>query len=134
MVNGYLDMKGQHIPVLPTQVILTDRQDGTLWLLSHSLDGLYIAINTEWNPRVPYKVYPAHQEPRLPENYLLRMVVVNGYLGYEVAPFPKGISDQDQQRILTRRGLENVIREIVQPIELEPWREEGDMLAWRELV
>lgn len=116
MISGYTDMGPIRIPPLPANTILTDRGDGTLWQLTHDSTGQYLGIESAWPSR--YKdliVYSPYNGPRLGEEGRIQIFVRNGNLGFEFAEYPQGITDMDNPRLLTRRGVEHIILEIVLP-------------------
>lgn len=106
------------VPILPSGIILTDREDGTLWLLSHTLtspgpDGNgYITIRTPMANIPGAVVYEAGSEPYLDNNANYRIIVRGGYLGVEYIPLPSHIADQDNAPIYTRSGVSATIRKI----------------------
>jgi hypothetical protein len=122
-------------------VILTDRADETLWLLSFntaepSVDGLgYISIVApvpERPDRGNFRVFGPYDGPLLvaepsPTRFrVLRLLVRSGYLGYEETDLTTR-----QGRVMARRKMEALVREIVVPAS---WRAEPDMLAWRDVL
>lgn len=139
------------IPPLSTRVVLTDRADGTLWLLSFSTtpagpDGLgYISILTPPPDRPDqgnYTVYGpssgpvvswvstpvAHSQgvdPR-PEVFA-RLLVRGGYLGFEAIP------DRIYgRRVVPRKRVERGVREIIRPSTYTP-SGPFNVLAWRDM-
>lgn len=136
IVRGYLDMGRAEVPPLPQNIVLTDRDDGTLWQLSHntvihSLDGVgHISIKdpSSFNSR-PYgsHIYPAFEGPLLGTNPTVRLLVRNGHLGYEISPLPAHHTDRDNAPVFTRNVNQREVREIVVPTT---WRVAGDVLGW----
>ena len=133
VIRGYMDFGGIRIPPLPQGTVFTDRDDGTLWLLSHTVtppaaDGFgYITITDVIPNAVEHQVYEAYGEPVLGTNPMVRLLIRGGYLGYEDYTLGQGITDRDNQRIMTRKGLTRVIREIIVPTT---WNHHGDVLGW----
>ncbi len=114
-VKGYTDFGGIALPVLPQNVIFTDRADGTLWLLSHNSAGTRIAIN-DATISVPNKrVFAAFDEPYLKSNPRMRVFVRSATLGYEMRDLPQSEQGNDTMRLVTRRANENVQRELITP-------------------
>lgn len=132
--RGYLDMGAIRIPPLPLGVVLTDRDDGTLWLLSHNTDDVFvdglgrISLNTTLlNNAREYRVYGAYDGPLLGANPTVRLMVRGGNLGYDTGPSP--YEGALSSPVHTRVGLQRVSREIY----LRPsWRTSSDVLAWRD--
>lgn len=125
--HGYWDMGGIQIPPLPPRHILTDRDDGTLWLLSHNADFDHVAITDSftaepgrdlvWGPIDGPWVYLTGTP--------LRLFVRGQRLGYERVEDP-ALSTQSQARILTNRAGETTYIEIVVP---STWRTFPDPLG-----
>ncbi len=120
-INGYTNFGGYQFPILPQQIILTDRADGTRWLLSHnrttaSSDGLgSISIDDAPNLfRGDYRIYSPDEGPILATDPTVRLIVRGGYLGVDIEALPTYILDLDQSRVLTRRGTESFSREIIE--------------------
>lgn len=112
-------------PPVPPYIILTDRADGTLWLLSHDVTGEHVAISDGVNllDLSDYVVYPANSGPVVPDtpsnpiaqkSEHKRLLVRGGYLGYENVP-----DATEQGRVMTRRGLSLILRRIFVP---DTWR------------
>jgi hypothetical protein len=105
---GFRQM-GPITPPNPLIIQLTDRQDGTIWTLSHRASDERIAINDDPIPRF-YRGfivrYDALDGPRLPEFPYLRFFVRGGRLGVEEMPDLPGFYVQNQPPILTRKGFE----------------------------
>lgn len=124
------------IPPLPVHLILTDRDDGTLWRLIHVIDppaddGLgYIGITDnipdEYTDRRTYKAFSGPILGPFPHR---RMLVRGGYLGFEFIVLPGFQQDQDQARILTRRLLKQETRDIISPTDLSRAKR---TLAWAD--
>lgn len=116
-------------PPFPQFVVLTDRADGTLWVLSHDTTGEYVAINDAGLviggslTHKDFTVYSAFGGPVVadtPSNPVAqrasqkRLLVRGGYLGYE------DVTDElEQARVMTRRGMSRIIRRIFVP---DTWR------------
>ncbi len=121
------------VPPLPPFIVLTDRDDGTLWVLSHDSTGEYVAINDEGllvnsavslTKKFPdYVVYPPFDGPVIADpptnpyaqaNRQKRLLVRGGYLGYEdIEP------EVEQGRVMTRRRMSRILRRIIVP---DSWR------------
>lgn len=125
-------------PMMPQGIILTDRANGTLWLLSHntvedSPDDLgHVAITDVIPTSVQATTYLPGEEPVMGEQYTIRLIVRAGRLGYEVVSYPQGITDTDRAPILTRNlTTKRTISEITVP---DSWVRYDDMLAWQSVV
>lgn len=126
------------IPALPEFKVLTDRDDGTLWVLSHDITGEYIAINDEGllinsaissiRKRTEYHIYGPFDGPIVPDRpsnpygqaaAQKRLLVRGGYLGYEATE-----PEVEQSRVMTRRKVSRILREIIVPTT---WRTFADL-------
>lgn len=139
------------IPPLSARVVLTDRADGVLWLLSFTTtppaaDGLgYISINSTL-PGSPdqgnYTVYGAYSGPVVTwvstpvehsqgvdpsPNVFARLLVRGGFLGFEAIP-----DRVSGGRVVPRRRVERGVREIIRP---STYATSGpfNVLAWRSM-
>lgn len=134
---GYTDLGKPRVPPLPQRIILTDRADGTRWLLTFNLtpstsDGYGHISITDTIPRSfdqDYFEYGAYDGPYVPgSGGGARLLVRSGRLGFDDGPIPQGISDDNQGRIFARVGLQRGFREIIIP---STWKAGQDnTLAW----
>lgn len=120
-------------PPFPSFIVLEDRDDGTLWVLTHDETGEYVAINDEGllvNPSVSsvvkfpdFVIYPAPSGPIIPDTpsnpigqaaSQKRFFVRGGRIGYE------DVADEvEQGRVMTRRRMSRILRQIIVP---DSWR------------
>jgi hypothetical protein len=131
---------------LPQYLVLTDRQDGKKWVLLHNNsphlvlqgsppvlvdDGLGFISISDVIPTTPDKlVYAPFDGPVLATNPRLRLFVRGGYLGIEeVTELPRPTTDQDQARVLTRRGVNTETKELV----VQAGRKPGEPIAFRPI-
>lgn len=123
MWYGYTDLGPIRIPVLPQYMALTDRADGTVWYLQHTLtppasDGYgYISISDQQPAGRDVVVYAAYEGPIVGTNPNLRLLIRGGRLGYEVfveEPNPNNVQGANQP-VLTRRGGVEETRQIYKP-------------------
>lgn len=89
-------------PLAPL-LILTDRDDGTEWFLSHAADGAHLAIVSgaaypRYGRMVAFGPYDGPYLFKQPDTYL-RLLVRGGYLGYEAC------GAYNSPPVNTRRGL-----------------------------
>lgn len=126
------------VPALPQFIVLTDRDDGTQWVLSHSADRYRISLRTvdealRANPAwQDAKFYEADQGPVLATEPRVQLLVRGGRLGYEIETLPKGVGSVSPRRFLTRRRQDHQVHEVIKPTET-PWQLE-DALAWVVVV
>ncbi len=99
------------LPSRPYQIVLTDREDGTLWYLTQNdedgpSEGFYIAINTEAPAINVHKrliTYDPYSGPFIDAQRGLRLLVRDGRLGYEQVE-PQGRTDIDTHVVYAHTG------------------------------
>jgi hypothetical protein len=136
--GSYLNMGRVRVPPLPQTIAFFDRGGvefaaGTKWHLIHDETGTWVGITTD----PPPKASPATTDydsgsrsgPRPPTEPRARLIVEDGRLGYDPEELRQGVTDKDQQRILTRVRFDRRTFEIVAP---EGWRP-GDTLGYEEV-
>lgn len=137
-VAGYLDMGKITIPSLPQGIAFTDRDDGTVWLLTHDTDAEspddagHIAINDTIPRHMNYRLYSAYDGPvfgAVPQ--LLRLLVRGGRLGYEPVDFGFATTDIDRAPIMTRNNEDR--RHFGEIIVPTTWLRPDDVLGWQEV-
>lgn len=118
------------IPVLQTYFAMEDREDGTLWYLSHRSADDRVRI-TDVPPTkamlgdvMEFGPYDGPWIGSPP----IRLFVRDGYIGYDMPDLGQGISDLSSSAVTTRNGWQRYCLEIYQPRE---WHEEGDTLGYR---
>lgn len=132
--HGYTNMGRVRVPPLPVHIIMTDRDDGTEWVLIHTSDG-EIGVNDEaLGNHKDFQRFGPYDGPYLPRVPQIRLFVRGGRLGYEYETLPPWLSDRDQRRVMTRRGTAAEAFEVIVPVEDEPWQQEGDELGVREFI
>lgn len=119
LYNGYANYGKSRIPVLPTRSYLTDREDGALWLLSHDSTEGYVSINDAVLSRLETlnrTVFGAFDGPYVVSQTgeIARLLVRDGYLGFEFVVEPP-VTSQSNQRVLTRRANERHYIEVREP-------------------
>ncbi len=114
-VFGYYDLGPVQIPPFPTRIILTDREDGTLWVLSHDEEREHVMITDTFPTDRHYTIYGPWDGPTLGTHPRVQLLIRNGQLGYEQDDNPVWLRDRDQARILSRRGRTTTYTEIVVP-------------------
>lgn len=130
MVMGYTDL-GRILRGFREGIVMTDRDDGTLWLVSHDPNAVTVtpdgygrfSLNTEFEE--PVKIYGPYEGPMLAANgFTVRLLVRGSRFGYDTLP-----NMTSSGRILTRRGNATPVREVYVPQPFGP----GDRLAWTPL-
>lgn len=122
-------MGGTILPVLTQFMVLTDRDDGKLWLLSHHLTSEnrdYFMITDTWNPRKqPEIILGPYDGPFLPDYPHLRFFIRGGRIGYEEID-----TAQQTQRILSRKTMQHYTLEVLVPASYKRF---GDDLAFERI-
>lgn len=122
-------MGGTFLPVFTQFMILTDREDGTLWLLTHYVTEAgrdYFAITDEWNARKqPLVEYGPYDGPYLPNHPHLRFFIRGGRIGYEEIE-----GANQSQRILSRKLMQRHTLEVLVPTSFKRF---GDELAFERI-
>lgn len=100
--SGYSDFGSIQIPPYPQIVILTDRADGSLWMVGFNTTSSpeRLSINTAFGTiqkSEGARVYKAFEEPYITGDY--RLIVRNAHIGLEYLPLPFGIKDNDDPPI-----------------------------------
>lgn len=142
------DSNRPRIPPLPQFIVMTDRADGTEWVLTHDVTGEYIAINDhgldivgdklgQWTDVVRYGPYegPYVKDPVAKPDVAIqpqfRLLIRGGYLGFEQVDEPPSKREIQNARILTRRGVSRTIREILVPQVFKHFgMTRNDILGW----
>lgn len=129
------------IPPFPMYFVLTDRADGTKWVLRWSTNGAnppadglgWVSISNQLPTDFEggFVVYGPRDGPRLANKPEMQLLVRGGYLGYEMATLPNPTTDMDQPRILARNGLIFSFRKIILGTA---WAKDGDTIAFTENV
>lgn len=124
-VAGYTYLGEPIAPPLSTFVLIQDRGDGKWWALTHaSLNGLdYFAITDDINTRKQASVaYGAYDGPHLPNHPGLRLLIRDGWLGYEETPV-----FLQSPPITTRKLMQRNFLTVIVPAV---WRKFPDELGW----
>lgn len=136
--KGYTNLGRLRVAPLPQFIVMVDRGDGTEWVLSHAMhEGLiHVSIDSEGlerpaplEDRRDFHYYGPYDGPYIGSNPRVRLLIRDGYLGYDYPELPSGVSDRDQQLVTTRKGVQKRSHEIVVPTT---WRRFDDMLAFEE--
>lgn len=125
------------IPPIPPRIIMTDRADGSQWLLSYNttlypyLDGLgAVSINNVFTVCPNNTIYGAYEGPVLAgAPFEIVLFIRNGTLGFDYEPSGVANQDRNQARIMATLGLANSYRELVIPTPFNPYT---GVLAWED--
>lgn len=106
--SGYFDLGPFKLPIRPQAVILTDRDDGTKWLISFNTSAPErLSINTEYATlynKEDIRTYSANDGPRMDEDGEYRLMVRGGRLGFDYTPFSQAISASSDNPSYARLG------------------------------
>jgi hypothetical protein len=98
--SGYSNLGPIQIPPRAAAFVLTDRDDGTLYLVSFNTDTVErLSINTNYasiQRREGVRIYEADDGPYMDEDHEYRIFVRAGRIGLEYTPSERAISDIDQ--------------------------------------
>jgi len=112
--QGFANFGGARIPPIPQHIILTDRDDGTEWVLMHDATGQYVGISDAGvGRRKDFIVFHPWDGPTLDGFPNVRMLIRGGRLGYELIDASR--HKTAQQLVLTRRRVERRILELIVP-------------------
>lgn len=131
--QGYYRMGPVRIPPLPAIVGLTDREDGTIWYLTHDTDFTRIALNSDLSevniaPSDRYQdfiIYGAYEGPYLDKN--IQLMVRDGRIGYDYRATQPGVSFYGYPPPWTRRRVEQRHFKIFKG---DSFNSEGDVLSF----
>lgn len=129
-IQGYTNMGKVRVPVLPQFMVLEDRADGTEWYLSHDGGHTHFAINSAAIPYSDVVRYAAYEGPVMGTNPTIRLLVRGGRLGYEVTPLQQGVTDLNNQRVLSSRLTGSYRDRWTDEIMVPALWQDGLGLAW----
>lgn len=98
--GGYTDLGPIQIPPMPTAIVLTDRANGSLWLLSFNPTSNHLSINNDFatiRNREGVVIYDgtAGVGPAFDESGEFRIFIRNGHIGLEYIPFAQRVTAFD---------------------------------------
>lgn len=99
--NGYSDLGPISIPPHGVAFVLTDRADGTKYLVSYNITSAVerLSINTVYSTiqkKEGVRIYAADDGPYMDEDGQYRIFVRAGRIGLDYAEFPRAVVDEDQ--------------------------------------
>lgn len=119
--NGYTDLGPIQIPPRPQGIVLTDRADGTRWLVSFntasperlSINSIYSTIQTTEGVRV----YEANDGPKMDEDGEFTIILRNGRIGLEYNQFSRSTTARDDPPPFARKTSEirKLLLDIIDP-------------------
>lgn len=116
-VRGYTDLGSVRVPPFPANLVFTDREDGSLWHLSHKDDSgtPRVTLNDSLPTQDVITFEPYDGPVVATSGGRFRLFVRDGRLGYEDLGEDRGYADKDQMRLLTRKAFERTLYEIIEP-------------------
>lgn len=97
--GGYTDLGRIQIPPLSPAIVLTDRTDGSLWLLSFNNSGTdQLSINSDFSAiqrKEGVRIYEASTGPAMDEDGEFTIFVRSGRIGIDFNPFPRPVVAYD---------------------------------------
>jgi len=145
---GWSDLGPIQIPVLPPYIVLTDRADGTLWLLTWNatnqppVDGLgYVSIRNDGLPTGPrVQTYGPFDGPTVGSvkgNVAVRLFVRGGFLGYDYQTGNEVDVGEAAGQIMAQKVNNHLeYRQVIvhktftSPTDTTP----GSLLAWQQFI
>lgn len=120
--NGYSNLGPIKIPPQPQAIILTDRANGSLWMVSFnttsperlSISSIYSTIQTIEGIRL----YANDDGPKMDEDGEYTLIIRNGHLGFDYNPFPRYETARDDSPPYARQTADQreLIMDGVNPI------------------
>jgi hypothetical protein len=117
---------------LPSFIVMTDRDTGTLWRVHHDASYVLVGITNAPVPKLylgMYKQYGPYEGPIMGNNPRIRMLIRNGLLGYEVVDLGQGVTDQDNAPLNTRLEQSRFSLEV----NMVGWVDPGDVLGYTQV-
>jgi hypothetical protein len=106
-IGGYTDFGSIQIPPRAQPIILTDREDGTLWLVSFNTDDPErLSISDTFSTiqrKDGARVYAADDGPKMDEDGQFTLIVRGGNIGLEFTEFPRAITARDDSPPYARK-------------------------------
>lgn len=96
--GGYTDFGSIQIPPLSPAIVLTDRADGSLWLLSFNSTFERLSINSDFSTiknKEGVRIYEANLGPAMDEDGEFTIFVRSGRVGIDYNPFPRPVIAYD---------------------------------------
>lgn len=98
--SGFSDLGPIEIAPVAQGIVLTDRADGTLYMISWHSGVVRLSIVTDFGTigrREGLRFYDAFDGPVMSENGQFRLMIRAGRIGLEYIPFAVGVQDRDDQ-------------------------------------
>lgn len=123
--SGYSDLGPIQIPSMPQGIVLTDRANGSFWLVSFnstvperlSISSVYSTIQH----REGVRIYAADDGPKMDEDGEYTLIVRSGRLGFDYTPFPRKVTARDDappyaRQNTAQRALRKLVMDSVNPL------------------
>lgn len=111
LFSGYTNLGTIQIPARQPAIILTDRADGTLWLVSfNTTPPEHLSISTEFSiirHREGARVYEADDGPKMDESGEYTLMVRGGRIGLDYIPFRQAQTARDDSPPYARKTSES---------------------------
>jgi hypothetical protein len=106
--SGNTDFGGILIPSRPIAIVLTDRDDGTKYMVSFNTDAPErLSINTDYasiQRREGIREYEAYEGPTMDTDGEYRLFIRAGRIGLDYNAFPVSTTDLDQAPPYSRKN------------------------------
>lgn len=107
--SGYTDLGRIQIPPRPQAIVLTDRGDGSKWLISFNTtapERLSIVSDYDTIQRIEgIRIYEANDGPKMDEDGEYTLIIRNGRLGFDYNRFPRQVSARDDSPPYARQSI-----------------------------
>lgn len=121
--NGFSDLGSIQIPPRPQAIVLTDRADGSRWLVSfNTTSPERLSISSDYSTiqkREGFRIYEANDGPKMDEDGEYTLIVRSGHIGFDYTPFVRGEIARDDSPPFARQA--SAQRELIMS-NIEPAR------------
>lgn len=122
--GGYSDLGPIQIPSMPQGIVLTDRADGTLYLVSfNTTPPEHLSITTDFSTiqhREGVRIYAADDGPKMDEDGEFTLIISNGQIGFDYTPFPRKVLARDDAPPFARQNTSQRAQRQIIMDSLEP--------------
>lgn len=105
--NGYSDLGPIQIPPRPQAIVLTDRADGSKWLVSFNTSSperlSIVSSYSTIHRKEGIRSYEADDGPKMDEDGEYTLIIRNGHIGLDYAPFSRAETGRDDSPPYARK-------------------------------
>lgn len=120
--NGYSNLGPIQIPPRPQAIVLTDRADGSLWMVSFNTTAPErLSINSDYSTirnLEGVRLYAADDGPKMDEDGEYSLIIRGGHIGFDYNPFPRYETARDDSPPFARQTSDQreLIMDSVDPL------------------